>query len=88
MAATKFPVAEYYAEHVLEGITLSNKGGWWTAVLLIRDPRTKVPFVGLYRWESVDGVWKNRKSFAVRDQPGVEKLIAALSELKSHLPTG
>jgi hypothetical protein len=86
MPTMRFPVSDYYSVHVLEGITLSNKGGWWSAVLLIRDPKTKKPFLALYRWEQKDGVWKNRKSFVIRDQSGVAKVISALTELKAKLP--
>ena len=86
MSTMRFPVSEYYADHVLEGITLSNKGGWWSAVLLIRDPKTKLPFLALYRWERKDGTWRNRKSFVIRDQTGVAKVISALNELKVKLP--
>lgn len=86
MPSMRFPVSDYYAAQVIEGITISNKGGWWSAVLLIRDPKTKKPFLGLYRWEQVDGTWKNRKSFVIRDQRGVDKVIAALNELKVKLP--
>lgn len=87
MATMRFPVSEYYAAHVLEGITLSNQGGWWSAVLLIRDPKTLKPFLALYRWERKDGTWRNRKSFVIRDQSGVAKVISALNELKTKLPT-
>lgn len=86
MSTMRFPVSEYYADHVLEGITLSNRGGWWSAVLLIRDPRTKKPFLSLYRWELKDGTWINRKSFPIRDESSVAKVIAALNELKAKLP--
>jgi hypothetical protein len=86
MPPTRFPVSAYYAAHVLEGITLSNKGGWWTAVLLIADPRTKSPFVSLYRWELDNGEWKNRKSFVIRDQGTLDKVIAGLQEYRGQLP--
>jgi hypothetical protein len=86
MAKTRFPVAEYYAEHVVDGITLSRKGTWWSALLLIRDPKTQVPFLNLYRWEQVDGTWKNRKSFVIRDQQAVDKIISALNEFRARLP--
>lgn len=86
MTRTRFPVAEYYADHVLDGTTLSRKGSWWSALLLIRDPKTNVPFLNLYRWEQVDGTWKNRKSFVIRDQQAVTKIIAALNEFKARLP--
>lgn len=87
MPPTLFPVAAYYAPHVLGGVTLSNKGGWWTAVLLIEDPRTKTPFVSLYRWELDDGKWKNRKSFVIRDQGALDKVVTVLQEYKPRLPS-
>lgn len=86
MPRTLFPVAEYYADHVLDGVTLSRKGGWWSALLLIRDPRTHEPFLNLYRWEQVDGTWKNRKSFVIRDQKAVDTIISALNQFKGRLP--
>ena len=86
MARTLFPVAEYYADHVLDGVTLSRKGGWWSALLLIRDPKTHEPFLNLYRWEQVDGTWKNRKSFVIRDQKAVDTVISALNQFRGRLP--
>lgn len=83
---TLFPVAEYYADHVLDGVTLSRKGGWWSALLLIRDPKTNEPFLNLYRWEQVDGTWKNRKSFVIRDQKAVDTIISALNQFRGRLP--
>ena len=50
------------AEYVAEVKQKANQR-WWTAVLLIKDPRTGKPFVSLYRWESRQGEWKTRKSF-------------------------
>ena len=86
MPRTLFPVAEYYADHVLDGVTLSRKGGWWSALLLIRDPKTHEPFLNLYRWEQVDGTWKNRKSFVIRDQKAVDTIISALNQFRGRLP--
>jgi hypothetical protein len=86
MPRTLFPVSEYYAEHVVDGTTLSRNGSWWSALLLIRDPRTQVPFLNMYRWEQVDGTWKNRKSYVIRDQQAVDKIIAALNEFRARLP--
>jgi hypothetical protein len=86
MARTRFPVAEYYADYVLDGVTLSRKGGWWSALLLIRDPKTDEPFLNLYRWQQVDGTWKNRKSFVIRDQKAVDTIISALNQFRGRLP--
>lgn len=86
MPRTLFPVADYYADHVLDGVTLSRKGGWWSALLLIRDPKTNEPFLNLYRWEQVAGTWKNRKSFVIRDQKAVDTIISALTQFRARLP--
>lgn len=86
MPRTLFPVADYYSDHVVDGVTLSRKGGWWSALLLIRDPKTQLPFLNLYRWEQVDGKWKNRKSFVIRDQKAVDTIIGALNQFRDRLP--
>ena len=82
----RFPVTDYYKEHVLDGITVSRGGGWWTAILLIADPKTNGRFVNLYRWESSGDEWKTRKTFTIRDRGGLDKIIAALAELREKIP--
>ena len=46
-----FPVSEYYREHIREGISISRASKWWSAALLIEDPKTGKPFVSIYLWE-------------------------------------
>ena len=81
-----YPVTDYYKEHVLDGITVSRGGGWWTAILLIEDPKNKARFLNLYRWESSGDEWKTRKTFTIRDQGGLDKIVKALQELREKLP--
>lgn len=81
----RYPVTDYHKEHVLEGITVSRGGGWWTAVLLIEDPKTKGRFLNLYRWESQWEEWKTRKTFSFQDREGLDVMLNAINELREKL---
>ena len=54
MFGTNFPISEYYRKNILDAETISRGGNWWTAVLLILDPKTKKPFVSFYRWQKTE----------------------------------
>ena len=81
-----FPVAEYYRDHIKDAVTLSRGGQWWSAALLIKDPRNNQLFVNLYTWELVGGDWKKRKSFAIRSKKVSDQLRDVLSTLGDRLP--
>jgi hypothetical protein len=80
-----YPVADYYRDRIQDGVTLSRGGQWWSAALLIEDPRTEETFVGLYLWEMVGGVWKKRKSFVIRSRKSSQALRDALVSFEQHL---
>ena len=81
----RFPVADYYKEHVVDGETIARGGGWWSAVLLIKDPVSGKPFIAWYRWQSTDSGWKKRKSFSVRKLSELEALTAATQRFAQAL---
>ena len=81
-----YPVSDYYRDHIKEGVTLSRSGGWWTAALLIKDPRSDSYFVNLYSWQSTDNGWKTRKSFSIRSQDNALLLVDTLKSFSDHLP--
>ena len=85
MTEEAFPVTEYYQGRVLAGETLSKVGGWWSAVLLIRDPRTEKPFIGLYRWQKSGGSWKVRKRFNIKSAKELQITLAAIGRLSDKL---
>lgn len=85
MTEESFPVTEYYRGHLLGGETLSKVGGWWSAVLLIRDPRTEKPFIGLYRWQKSGGSWKVRKRFNIKSTKELQMTLAAIGRLSGKL---
>ena len=65
MVGQSYPVAEIYKNNIVDGETVSRRGNWWTAVLLIRNPKTGKLFTKLYMWELRDGVWKTAQSFKI-----------------------
>jgi hypothetical protein len=58
-----FPLDPFYKGCILDAETISNRNGWWTAVLLIKEPRSNEKFVALYKWQQVQGSWKKRSSW-------------------------
>ena len=80
-----FPVSDYYREHILDAETISRGGGWWTAVLLIRDPRTEKPFLSIYRWQLDGDTWKMRKSIAFKSRSQIAKVLDVLRRLSEQI---
>ena len=82
---TDFPVSDYYKQAVREARTISRSGLWWSAVLVIEDPATGSPFLGLYRWQKRQGKWRVRKSFNFRSRRDAARVIGILQELSEQL---
>ena len=80
-----FPVSDYYRDHIRDGLTLSRGGGWWTAAVLIEDPRSGRLFISCYTWQKLDDQWKTRKSFAIRSRNALDKLIEAATNFREKL---
>ena len=87
MLGRNFPVSPYYKEQILDAVTIARSGSWWTAVLVIKDPRTEKPFLGLYRWQKRDDEWKTRNRFLFRRQKDVKEVCEKLREFSEQLPT-
>lgn len=82
-----FPVVEYYSKNIIDGETISKGGGWWTAVLLIKDPHTEKPFIGLYRWQLTESGWKVRKKFSFGDKVMLDVTLKAIARLAAKIPS-
>jgi len=81
-----FPVTPYYRGHILDGQTLTAAGVWWTAILLLQDPKTKKPFIGLYRWQkSKTGGWKTRKRFSFKRAAEVKQVMRIMERFAFKL---
>jgi hypothetical protein len=81
----QFPVSDYYKEHILDAETIARGGGWWTAVLLIADPKTNKPFVTIYRWQSDGETWKTRKSISLKNKKQVDQVIQIFGRLREKM---
>jgi len=80
-----FPVTQYYKGHIRGGETLTHTGAWWTAILLIEDPKTKKPFIGLYRWQKTKSGWKTRKRFSFKRVTEVKQALSIIQNLATGL---
>lgn len=79
MGKPDFPVSAFYKPHVIDGMTIARGGGWWSAALLIRDPQSKKPFIGLYRWQETRAGWKTRARFKIRSHRHARQTISVLA---------
>lgn len=79
MIGKDFPIAEYYKKYIIDAETVSRSGQWWTAVLLINDPRKGKPFVSVYRWQYKDSGWKIRNRFHFRDINQAKNILSVVN---------
>lgn len=80
-----FPVSEYYRENILDAITFSKRGNWWSAALLIEDPRTHSSFIGIYKWQNTTEGWKTRNRITIRSKAEAIKMMDVIRELACEL---
>ena len=85
MVGGSFPISEYYRSNILDAVTVSRGGGWWTAVLLIKDPKSGRPFIGLYRWQFTESGWKIRKRFTFRRISEINSIIKIIQDFSGKL---
>lgn len=80
-----FPVSDYYKERILDGMTINRVGPWWSAILLMRDPKNQKKFLTFYLWKKQGREWKNQKRFNCRSQKDAERIIEILTLLSKEL---
>ena len=73
-----FPVAGYLQGQIRDAMTLSRSGTWWSAALVIEDPRNRKRHVALYRWQFRDGSWKRVSKFICRTKGDADKIRSFL----------
>ena len=81
-----YPVSEYYEKGIMDAHTISKAGSWWTALVLIEDPRSKSPFISLYRWQKTANGWKVRKQFKFKSKTECKKILQSICEMAEELP--
>lgn len=80
-----FPISDYYRNNILDAVTVSRSGGWWTAILLIEDPRSEKPFISLYRWQHTDAGWKMRARFKIASKQDGSNVVKIIEEFLEKL---
>lgn len=80
-----FPITDYYKHHILDGQTLNHSGTWWTAILLLEEPKNKKPFIALYRWQKTEQGWKTRKRFSFKRAHEVKEAVTIIQRLAFRL---
>ena len=66
MIGQDFPISDYYKGNVEDAVTLSRTGGWWSAVLLIKEPRAEQLILNVYQWQLTENGWKTRKHYSFK----------------------
>jgi hypothetical protein len=80
-----FPVTDYYKGHIMDAVTIRRGGSWWSAILLIEDPKSSENFLTFYKWQKTDDGWKVRQRFKVNSRLEMEKINEILEEFKPNL---
>jgi hypothetical protein len=75
------PINDYYKEGVIDFWTINNKGGWWTAIVLHKDPATDKRIVSIYRWQRRKGEWKNAGCVRLKGNDQLSSAIRILGEI-------
>lgn len=76
----QFPVSEYY--HVAAGETVFQTDQWWKAIVLVdRKGSWETQEVVIYLWQEVEGDWRRRQKYAIKDASDWADDVAAVNQL-------
>lgn len=85
MAEVGFPISDYYKDNILDAETVSRGGSWWTAVLLVKDPKTEKPIILLYQWQKKGDEWKTRKRFSFKKKKVLENTLEIIKRFGENI---
>lgn len=75
-----YPVSDYY--EVAAGQTVFQSDGWWKAILNIsRKGSYETDEVIIYLWQEVDGDWRRRQKYAIKDNDDWQQERRLIEEL-------
>ncbi|MFX1511666.1 MAG: hypothetical protein ACFFCQ_03675 [Promethearchaeota archaeon] len=79
-STTEFPfVSDYYV--LIKGITLSKRGNWWTALLLLETKTEKKGRkISLYRWRKRQDNWSRSKEFTLSSPKQWEAMKTSINK--------
>jgi hypothetical protein len=82
MSFDKYPISEYYKPHVIEASTISRTEKWWIAIVKIKMPKARKPFVTIYKWQHRgERGWKVSSKFKFRSNDESKEIIMKLTEM-------
>lgn len=80
-----FPVSVYYKKSVKDAYSIRRGGTWWSAILLIEEPRSKLLFINFYKWQHTESGWKTRSRFKISNKEDVGKIVKIINEFAEHM---
>ena len=80
-----FPITEYYKGCIKDAVTIRRGGNWWSAVLLINEPKSEKNIIMFYKWQKIGDNWKLRSKFKISDKTVAEKSIDAIKKFSDKL---
>tara|TARA_B100000287_G_scaffold340183_1_gene326544 strand:- start:164 stop:424 length:261 start_codon:yes stop_codon:yes gene_type:complete len=85
MLGQNFPINDYYKNNIIDAVTIKRGGNWWSAILLIKDPKSDSMFLNFYKWQKSDDGWKTRQRFKIANKVEMNKVIEILGKFSSSL---
>ena len=80
-----FPVTEYYKDHIKDAVTIKRGGNWWSAVLLINEPKSEKNIIMFYKWQKIGDDWKLRSKYKISDKTVAGRSIDAIKQFSEKL---
>lgn len=76
----EFPVSDYY--HGAAGETVFQTDEWWKAIVLLDEKGSwETQEVVIYLWQAVEGDWRRRQKYAIKDESDWADDVAAVNNL-------
>jgi hypothetical protein len=80
-ASEKLPISEFYK--VIDYVTIFRSEKWWEAIVVFESFGKRL--IGLYLWQKIEGVWKRKHKFNIRNLDEWTKLKNAIEQLTPKL---
>ncbi len=76
------PPIDYY--EILKYSTISYSGGWWSVLVLLRDPKTGKISLSLYKYKKVNEGFRKQTSYKINNLKQARTLIQMLGDFVSE----
>lgn len=80
-----FPISDYYKKNIIDAVTITRAGIWWSAILLIEDPKSKKQFLSLYKWQYKELEWRIRSRFKITKKKDADKIVKIINDFSEKL---